>query len=101
MGAGELTHIFFSLQMGCETALADEFNFMPVFEIDMTAPCPCVRVRILLDYADEGLIAMGILNSVSLAVFWASLHVTTVFVVGRHSKRNIRNIRLYACTWKT
>jgi hypothetical protein len=48
------------------------------------------------------LIAMGILNSVSLAVFWASLHVTTVFVVGPHSKRNIPNyVSLYACTSKT
>ena len=66
--------------MGCETALADEFYFMAVFEIDMTAPCPCVRVRILLDYADEWLIAMGILNSVSLAVFRAGLHGATVKV---------------------
>ena len=90
MGAGELAHIFFSLQMGCETALADEFYFMPVFEIDMTAPCPCVRVRILLDYADEGLIAMGILNSISLAVFRDGLHTATVVVVGGYSKRKAR-----------
>ena len=76
MGAGELAHIFFSLQMGCETALADEFYFMPVFEIDMTAPCPCVRVGILLYYADEWLIAMGILNPIPLPVFWAGLHTT-------------------------
>ena len=90
LGAGELAHIFFSLQMGCKTALADEFYFMAVFEIDMTAPCPCIRVRILLDYADEWLIAMGILNSVSLAVFRAGLHGATVVVVGDYSKRNGR-----------
>ena len=87
MGAGELAHIFFSLQMGCETALADEFYFMPVFEIDMTAPCPCVRVRILLYYADEWLIAMGILNPIPLPVFWAGLHTATVVVVRDYSKR--------------
>lgn len=90
MGAGELTHILFSLQMGCETALADEFHFMPIFEIDMTAPCPCVCVRILLYYADEWLIAMDILNSVSLPVFWAGLHSATVVVVGNDSKRSAR-----------
>ncbi|HEX6175882.1 MAG TPA: hypothetical protein VF089_17865 [Candidatus Binatia bacterium] len=88
MGAGELTHILFSLQMGCETALADEFHFMPIFEIDMTAPCPCVCVRILLYYADEWLIAMGILNSIPLPVFWGGLHSATVVVVGGYSKRN-------------
>ena len=60
--------------MGCETALADEFYFMPVFEIDMTAPGPCVRVGILLYYADEWLIAMGILNPIPLSVFWTGLH---------------------------
>lgn len=87
MGAGELTHIFFSLQMSCETALADEFYFMPIFEIDMTAPCPCIRVRILLDDADERLIAMGILYPVSLAVFRAGLHSATVVVVENDSKR--------------
>ena len=76
MGAGELAHIFFSLQMGCETALADKFYFMPVFEIDVAAPCPCVRVRIPLYYADEWLIAMGILNPIPLPVFWAGLHTT-------------------------
>jgi hypothetical protein len=88
MGAGELTHIFFSLEVRCETALADELYFMPVFEIDMTAPGPCVGVRILLHYADEWLIAVGILNSIPLPVFRAGLHTTTVVVVGRHSKRN-------------
>jgi hypothetical protein len=88
MGAGELAHIFFSLHVGCETALADKFYFMPVFEIDMTAPGPCVGVRILLYHADEWLIAMGIFNSVPLPVFRAGLHTTTVVVVGRHSKRN-------------
>jgi hypothetical protein len=90
MGAGELAHIFFSLQMGCETALADEFYFMPVFEIDMTAPCPCVRIRILLYYADEWLIAVGILNPIPLPVFWAGLHTATVVVVGDYSKRSAR-----------
>jgi hypothetical protein len=90
LGAGELAHIFFSLQMGCETALADEFYFMAVFKIDMTAPCPCIGVRILFDYTDEWLIAMGILNSVSLAVFRAGLHGATVVVVGDYSKRNGR-----------
>ena len=90
MGAGELTHIFFSLQMGGETALADEFYFMPIFEIDMTAPCPCVCVRVLLHYADEWLIAMDVLNSVSLPVFWAGLHSATVVVVGNDSKRSAR-----------
>jgi hypothetical protein len=74
MGAGKLAHIFFSLQMGCETALADKFYFMPVFEIDVAAPCPCVRVRILFYYADEWLIAMGILDSIPLPVFWGGLH---------------------------
>ena len=96
LGAGELAHIFFSLQMGCETALADEFYFMAVFEIDMTAPCPSVRVRILLDYADEWLIAMGILNPVSLAVFRAGLHSATVVVVHDYSKRDAR---LYTRVW--
>ena len=73
--------------MGCETALADEFYFMPIFEIDMTAPCPCVCVRILLYYADKWLIAMAVLNSVSLPVFWAGLHSATVVVVENDSKR--------------
>jgi hypothetical protein len=63
---------------------------MAVFKIDMTAPCPCIGVRILFDYTDEWLIAMGILNSVSLAVFRASLHDATVVVVGDYSKRNGR-----------
>ena len=76
--------------MGCETALADEFYFMPVFEIDVAAPCPCVRVRILFYYADEWLIAMGILNSIPLPVFWGGLHSATVVVVGGYSKRNAR-----------
>ena len=93
MGTGELAHIFFSLEVSCETSLADEFYFMPVLKIDMTAPCPCIRVWIFLHYADEGLIAMRILNSISLPVFWAGFHSATVLVVGSHSKRNIRITR--------
>jgi|SRR3990170_6118012 len=87
MGAGELAHVFFSLDVGCKTALADKLDFMPVFEIDMAAPCPCIGVRIFLHYADEWLIAMGILYSIPLPVFRAGLHTTTVVVVGGHSKR--------------
>lgn len=87
MGAGELAHIFFSLDVGCKTALADKLDFMPVLKIDMAAPCPCIGVRIFLHYADEWLIAMGILYSIPLPVFRAGFHSTTVVVVGGHSKR--------------
>ena len=90
MGPGKLAHIFFSLQMSGEIALANEFHFMPVFKIDMTAPCPCKGVWIFLHYADKGLIAMRILNSVSLPVFRAGLHTATVVVVGGYSKRDVR-----------
>ena len=88
MGAGELAHIFFSLQVSWETALAGEFDFVPVFKIDMTAPCPCIGIRIFSHDADKGLIAMRILNPVSLPVFWAGFHIATVLVVVSHSKRN-------------
>jgi hypothetical protein len=93
MGSGELAHILFSLEMSRETALADEFHFMPVFKIDMTAPRPCVGVWIFLHYADEGLIAMRILDSISLPVLRAGFHSTTVLIVGSHSKRIIRIAR--------
>jgi hypothetical protein len=36
------------------------------------------------------LIAMAVLNSVSLPVFWAGLHSATVVVVGNDSKRSAR-----------
>ena len=87
MRAGELAHIFFSFEMSCETTLADKLYFMPVFEVDMAAPCPCIGVRILLHNADEGLVAMRILYSVPLPVFHISFHTATVVIVARHSKR--------------
>lgn len=90
MRAGKLAHIFFSLQMGWETALAGEFYFVPVFKIDMTAPCPCIGIRIFSHYTDEWLIAMGILNSIPLPVLWGGLHSATVVVVGGYSKRKCR-----------
>ena len=90
MGSGELAQVFCSLQMSCETPLASEFYFMPVFKIDMTAPCPCKGVWVFLHCADEGLLAMRILNSISLPVFGAGFHTTSVSVVGSHSKRNIQ-----------
>jgi hypothetical protein len=99
MGAGELAHVFFSLQVSCEAALADKFYFMPVLKIDMTAPCPCIGVWIFFHYADEGLITMRIRNSISLPVFRAGFHATTVFVVGCYSKRNILNYAL--SRWQT
>ena len=93
MGAGELAHIFFSLQVSWETALAGEFDFVPVFKIDMTAPCPCIGIRIFSHYTDEWLIAMGILDSIPLAVFWGGLHSATVVVVAGYSKHNARLCR--------
>ena len=98
MGTGELAHIFFSLDVGREATLADEFYFMTVFEIDMTAPCPCIGVWIFLYHADEGLITMRILNSVSLPVCRAGFHVLTLVVVGTLSKRNIRLRTHFGCT---
>ena len=90
MGAGELTHIFFGLDVGCKTSLARKLNFMPVFEIDMAAPCPCIGVRIFLHYPNKGLVAMRILDSVPLPVFHIGFHTPTVVVVERYSKRNPR-----------
>ena len=94
MGAGELTHIFFSLEVGCKTSLARKLNFMPVFEIDMAAPCPCIGVRIFLHYADKRLVAVRILDSVPLPVFHIGFHTATLVVVERYSKRNPRSMLL-------
>jgi hypothetical protein len=73
--------------MGCKTTLASKCNFMPVFEIDMAAPCPRIGVRIFLQYADKGLIAVRIFYPVSLPLFHISFHKTTVVVVDSYSKR--------------
>lgn len=67
--ARELAHIVFSLYLGGETALADKGKFVAIFKIDMTFPCPSVGVRISFDYADEFLIAVAILDPVSLSLF--------------------------------
>lgn len=74
MGAGELTHVFFSLQMSWEATLAVKLDFMPIFEVDMAAPGPSIGVRIFLHYTDKGLVAVRILDSVPLPVFHIGFH---------------------------
>ena len=90
MGSGELAQIFFSLEVSWKTTLAVKLDFMPVFEVDMAAPCPCIGVRIFLHYADKSLVAVRILDSVPLPVFHIGLHTATLVVVERYSKHNPR-----------
>ena len=96
MSAGELAHVLFSLEVGCEATLAGKFNFMPVLEIDMAAPCPCIGIRIFLHYPDEGLVAVRILYSVPLPVLHIGFHTATLVVVERYSKRVYRRYLPFA-----
>jgi hypothetical protein len=56
--AGESTHVVFRFGRRLKISLAREFKMLPVGKVDVTVPCPCVRVPIFTDCCDEGLIAV-------------------------------------------
>jgi hypothetical protein len=56
--AGESTHVVFCLSGRLKISLAGEFKMLPVGEVDMTVPCPCVGAPIFTDRCDEGLVAV-------------------------------------------
>ena len=57
---GELTHVVFCFTRGREISLAGEFKMLPVGELDVTLPCPCVGVPVPTEYCDEGLVAVRV-----------------------------------------
>jgi len=63
--AGESTHVVFGFGCGRETSLAGEFKLLPIGEVDVALPGPCVGVPVFTDCCEVGLVTVRIGDFVS------------------------------------
>jgi hypothetical protein len=87
--ACEPAQVVFGFRAGRKTPLTRKLDIMPVTEVDVTLPCPHVRISVALQHTNEGLVSVRSSDPISRSVFIIGFHSYTSRVCGSPQQTNL------------